>query len=545
MAPRISIPTNAPLSPTLRLDPTNPTVVKLLTRLARPSLLTLVLDWLDEHNAPLCTPYLNEADDDDDDDVDPADLYSPRSSLEDLRELYTDMQTRKGSKRDVIDRILEGDWRRGLTLYQLSMADLQYLYDHPQSQRWSAYRIVPLKIPTPQQADDQDAPQLEIDAASLAIPRFHPSTFLHNLQAQVLPDVKAHYNFDRPKNMALLVLRIFILDSPYNTNLATSAAPGASKRATSSLSSAAAASLDASRTIYIAFPDGGPYVYISKSQTVGPVTAGESKSLRALVVAGVPKALSRPRERVRLEPTALTTRNLRELMHRRGAGRTNTVGGGWGVYADEKKQKESPLDGVLPSPPLSEVGEGRPRKTAGEERKRGASPAKTREWRRLNRARTVAQARYGESARAGDGRGVERVDIVIADPFPRKALQDEEESDNGEDDEPREDSPQQQSSRGKPGRPNTTNKAVARARGPDNGRGDTDDDDDDGGGGTWRPSVKLTFHGSHVFAGLRQLVEAGIIDGEKMPGWLTGEEGVTVGAVRHGRIRGHNGSGLY
>ncbi|GJD01903.1 CHL4 family chromosome segregation [Colletotrichum higginsianum] len=60
----------------------------------------------------------------------------------------------------------------------------------------------------------------------------------------------------------------------------------------------------------------------------------------------------------------------------------------------------------------------------------------------------------------------------------------------------------------------------------------------------WAPNVKLTFHGSHVFAGMRQLVENGIIDGERMPGWLTGEEGVTVGAVRHGRIRGHKGSGL-
>jgi central kinetochore subunit Mis15/CHL4 len=60
----------------------------------------------------------------------------------------------------------------------------------------------------------------------------------------------------------------------------------------------------------------------------------------------------------------------------------------------------------------------------------------------------------------------------------------------------------------------------------------------------WRPFVRLTFHGSHVFAGIRQLVESGIIDGERMPGWMTGEEGVTIGAVRNGRIRGHKGSGV-
>lgn len=530
MAPRISIPTNAPLPPKLRLEPTNPTVLKILTRLTRPSLLSLVLDWLDERNASLCAPHLHSptADQEDDDhDIDPADLYPPEPSLAALRALYTDLQARKGSKRDVLDRILEGDWRHGLTLYQLAMADLQHLYEHPQSQRWTAYHIVPLKTPT-STVDDEAAP-LKVDAESLAIPRFHPSTFLQNLQAQVLPDVKAHYTFTRPENMALSMLRIFTLDSPYNTNLATTATSSstATKRTTS-------ATVDASRTIYIAFPDGGPYVYFSKSHAIGPApSASETKSsLRALVVEGVPKALSRPRQRVRLQPTALTTRNLHELLWRRGAGRTNTAGGGWGVYTDERRDKvESPLDCVLPSPPLSEDGEGTEEKT--EERKRGASPGALREERRLKRARVVSQARFGESARVDDGRGVERVDIVIDDPFrvPRVEVPEE----DGEDGE---DVSHSQRSREATGRPKPIDVALDRARGPNDG-GEEDDD-----GGTWRPSVKLTFHGSHVFAGMRQLVEAGIIDGEKMPGWLTGEEGVTIGAVRHGRIRGYQGSGL-
>lgn len=550
MAPRISIPTSAPLPATLRLDPANSTVLKTFNRLSRPALLTLVLDWLDESNAPLCAPYLrsprNGEDDDNDDDVDPTDLNPPMSSLEDLRELYSDMLMRKtGSKRELLDRILEGDWRRGLTMYQLSMADLQHLYDHPQSLAWTAYRIVPLKTPTPHQAEE-DAP-LELNAESLAIPRLHPSTFLQNLQAQVLPDVKAYCNFDRPKNMSLLVLRIFILDSPYNTNLAaTTASTTASgadyKRA------ALAMAFDTSRTIYIAFPDGAPYVYISKSQSIGQVTTGETRSLRALIVEGVPKALSRPRERVGLEPTKLTTKNLHELLHRKGSGRTNAAGGGWGIYADEKT-KESPLDVVLPSPPLSDVGEGKSENRSAKRKVTAAaadaSPATEREERRLKRAKVVAQARFGNSAKVDDGQGVERVDIVIDDAFPQRpdVPEGEEEEDAERDDE---EAAQQHSSRGGAGRRSTTRDAAFdRAR--------TQDDDDGGGGeedegvedeGTWRPSVRLTFHGSHVFAGIRQLVEAGIIDGEKMPGWLTGEEGVTIGAVRHGRIRGHKGSGL-
>ena len=54
-------------------------------------------------------------------------------------------------------------------------------------------------------------------------------------------------------------------------------------------------------------------------------------------------------------------------------------------------------------------------------------------------------------------------------------------------------------------------------------------------------STRIAFTGTHVFAGIRQLVEEGIIDGEKMPGWMTGEAAVTIGAVREGRIRAKDG----
>lgn len=514
---RISVPTTARLPSTLRIDSSSSTVLKHLNRLTRPSLLALVLDWLDDNNASICAPYLRDPEADNDDD-DPADLYPPLSTVEELRELYSDMQARKGSKREVVDRIVEGDWRHGLTLYQISMADLQHLYQNPTSQKWSAYHIMPLKIPTPQQAAEDDEP-LKIDSSSLEVPRFHPSTFLQNLQAQVLPDVKAHYSFDRPKDMALLLLRILILDSPYNTKLATSAADG-----------------DASRTIYVAFPDGSPYVYISKPQTIGPAASGDTKSLYALVIEGVPKALSRPRQRYTLKPTALNTRHIQELLHRRGAGRTNSTGGGWSIYADEKK-KESPLGTVLPSPPLSEADDSRSTNNSGQEkpsRKRAVSPDTARDERRLKRARLVAQARFGDSARIDDGKGVERIDIVIDDPFHTRM---DPMHDDGEAPERAPDSPQN-----RPVRRSIMDTAFDRAREPDDeggGGGDHVDDDE-----AWRPSVKLTFHGPHVFAGIRQLVEAGIIDGERMPGWLTGEEGVTIGAVRHGRIRGYKGSGI-
>ncbi|KAG7285539.1 hypothetical protein NEMBOFW57_010168 [Staphylotrichum longicolle] len=391
--PRVSVPTTARLPSSLRVPASNSAALKILSRLSRSSLLSVALDWLDDNNLPLTQPYLREDEYEDDDDADADDFYPPARSPHDLRELYISLQARKGSRREVLDRITEGDWRHGLTLYQLAMADLQYLHDHPTSQKWSAYRIQPLQ--PPQDPDNPSPPKP--DPSSLTIPRFHPSTFLRTLQTQILPDIKAHYNFDAHRSLPLLILRIFVLDSPYNTAAAAGGGGGGNLT-----------NFDSARTVYIAFPHASPHLFISKPTTTTTASSassggGEAKSLRNLLVEGIPKALSRPlrRERFALQGTGLVTRNLAEMVERRGAGRTNAAGGGWGWYADEKgvRARETPLDLVLPSPPLSVDEEG-------------------------------------------------------------------------------------------------------------------------------------------------QLVECGIIDGERMPGWMTGEEGVTIGAVRNGRIRGHKGSGL-
>ena len=126
---RISVPTTARLPSSLRVDPSNPAATKILSRLSRSSLLTVALEWLDDSNLPLARPYLREVaeddEDDDDDDDDTDDFYPPARSPQALRDLYISLQARKGSKREVLDRITDGDWRHGLTLYQLAMADLQ------------------------------------------------------------------------------------------------------------------------------------------------------------------------------------------------------------------------------------------------------------------------------------------------------------------------------------------------------------------------------------------------------------------------------------
>lgn len=507
---RFSIPTTARLPSSLRVDASNPAVLKSLNRLSRESLISLALDWLDDESLPNAIPYIERRDEDDEEETD--DIFPPCQSIDDLQQLYIDMQQQKGSKRDVVSRIIEGDWRLGLTLYQLAMADMAYFEQNPTSQKWSAYQILPLKNPTQDMNEDQ---VLRVDQKSLTIPRFHPSTFLQNLQTHVLPDVKAHYHFHRPKDIPVLLLRIFVVDSPYNTNLALS-----SRDATGT-----ATNFDSSRTVYIAFPDGSPALYITKSQAIGPSGSGESKSLQSLIVDGVPKALSRPRERYTLKSGNLQSKNLDALLEKKGFGRTNSAGGGWSIYSNEST-KVSPLDTVLPSPPLS-----RESSFSNINLKRGAPL--TESQRAIKKARLAAKARFGDSGIVTDRKGVEKVDIVIQDPFPSTSA-DFSEAEN-------EDTEQGDAAAGGKNRRKSKITAVIQEA---NFTAEEDQRNDTALSHRWTPTIKVTFSGAHVWAGVRQLVEAGIIDGERMPGWMTGEEGVTTGLVRHGRIRGHKGSGM-
>src|SRR5947207_11081179 len=102
----LSIPTSASLAHSQRIPSSNPNVFRTLHKLSRASLLSLVLDWLDERNQPLCEPYFAGDDEDNEDDS----IYAAARSLDELQEIYEDMQRRKGGKREVVDRVLEGDW---------------------------------------------------------------------------------------------------------------------------------------------------------------------------------------------------------------------------------------------------------------------------------------------------------------------------------------------------------------------------------------------------------------------------------------------------
>lgn len=250
-------------------------------------------------------------------------------------------------------------------------------------------------------------------------------------------------------------------------------------------------------------------------------------------------------ERYGLESTHLSAKNLEALCERRGGGREGGVGGGWGIYSETGKV-DNPLDlelntkGLedgnvqLPSPDPTEAEGGAMKE---KEVVLGMKRKPVEDSRVVKRRNLVAQGRFGNSARHGDGKGIERLDIRIEDPYPypstSKPLFGEIQSQPNEDDDTIIDT----KAKKRKGRRSTTDLELAHSA-PVDGVDDVEENNE------WRPDIRLIFQGQHVFAGIRELAELGIVDGERMPGWMTGEEGVSVGVVRDGRIKSGRGAGL-
>ena len=518
MPPRapLTLPTTSALPGSLRLSPMNPLASKTLLKLSRSSLLLLVQEWLEPQNQWSSAPSLAGDELDEEEEA----LYGLAQTLDELRETYLEMQERKGGKREVVDRVLEGDWRRGLSLQQMAMADMQYLLDHPTSERWTALKLVRVSNTSGVNDDPvNDAAKLERSP----LPYFQASGFLKNLQREVSPLVKAHYYLSRASSIPVNLLRIHISDSPYGNHKAL----------------ASKSSIDASKPIYVAFPDNTPLIYISTTSILGQSAGGDGRSLRKIVIDALPKAFSRPRERYTLKTTLLSARSLSALVALRGPGRSNVASGGWNIFADGTVEK-GPLSSVTWLSPLDGTGfDDKENMLVREDSvggKRGQKrsvdtdhmddPVKATSQKKRNH---VVAGRFGHSGIEGDGKAIERFEIRLEDPFISN-----ESNHNGANEAHR------SASRIETSRRAGRRSAISLL---DQNTEDIDESEHDNSG-AWAPQVQVTFHGSHVFAGLRKLAESGALYGEKMPGWMTGENGVSIGVVRNGRIRGNKGSGI-
>jgi central kinetochore subunit Mis15/CHL4 len=203
----------------------------------------------------------------------------------------------------------------------------------------------------------------------------------------------------------------------------------------------------------------------------------------------------------------------------RGGYKCNAAQGGWSIFVDGDVDP-SPLDGLAKAKRAD--GDDKENESHTVEKEEQDPEERVRKRRKL-----VAEGRFGTSGKTDDNKGIERLDIRIEDPYVGvlespssviKAATVIEESLEA-----------------------VSSTKTRRGRSAASPSSDTSELSDSV---SWRPEILLKFNGSHVFAGIRKLVEEGVVDGERMPGWLTGEAGVSIGVVREGRVMGSHGSGL-
>jgi central kinetochore subunit Mis15/CHL4 len=487
-----------------RLSTSHREVQRTFTKLSRQSLVSLAQQWLSKKNRDFCKPFLlsdrkNSEDEDDEE------LYEPAQSYEELLETYRELAARKGGRREVLDRILEGDWRTGISMYQLATAEIQYLLDHPNALRWTAKRLTKIASARPAVTD------MEVTNDSDHLPRFQAQTFMANLARELTPLMKAHYLITRIKTSPMTILRVYIHDSPYSTEGSLAVDTN---------------SADSAKAVFFVWPNGSPFVYSSLATLTGQVVGDDGRHLRDIVQQAIPKAFSRPSARYQLTNTNFTTKSLAALLTYRGPGKSNAATGGWSIFQDHSFSQNA-LDFIT-----TQKGDGQDKASANKPATNGATkpgpgrPKRAAEYAdtpEAKRRKEVAAGRFGTSAQPEDGQGLERFEVRIDDSFPaangRHHAQEDGDASNLE-------VPTTNQSRR--GRPSLLDRTAE----------DLEDIQNEEG---WVPNVRVAFQGTHVFAGIRQLVEEGIVDGEKMPGWMTGEAGVTIGSVREGRIRSREG----
>ncbi|ORX98542.1 centromere protein Chl4/mis15/CENP-N [Clohesyomyces aquaticus] len=484
-----------------KLPVTHREVVRTFSKLSRLALISLVHQWLSKKSRDFCRPYLAA---DEDPDVDPdRQMYEPAHSYEELQEVYKELAARKGGRKEVVDRILEGDWRLGISMYQLATAEIQHLLEHPGALRWTAKRLAKVRNPKLPETD------MEVTNESEHLPRFQAQTFMMNLAKELVPLMKSHFFITRIKTLPMTILRVYVHDSPYSTEASLAADTNGP---------------DGAKAVFFIWPNGSPFVFVSLSTHLGQAVGDEGRHLRDVVLQSIPKAFSRPSARYQLQGTSFSARSLSALLTYRGPGKTNAAAGGWSIFADHSFNQNA-LDFVT-APRASQeasgslenemavssirVGPGRPRRVVDNT-----------ETPETKRRRRVAEGRFGSSAKPNDGQGVEHFEVRIDDPFPAIP--------HGPGAQADVDTSEISNSGGKQtrkGRPSLLDRTAEDMEDIESERADV-----------WVPDVRIAFSGSHVFAGVRQLVETGVVDGEKMPGWMTGESGVTQGAVRSGRMK--------
>lgn len=544
MAPRNSVraPTNAPVPHSLRVPSTAQSLLRSLNRLTKFSLINLALQWLQDDNQPACIPYL-VTNRNLEEEVDEDYLWTPAETIEELRLTYNRMKFENTiTKRHIIDRILDGDWRRGLSLYQVASIDFQYLSENDKALRWTALKLVPYS----DDGDDQEEPlrkRRKINPGPY--PTISPSTFLQNLQHEISPLVKAHYHHYRirtPENLSLL--RVCVSESPYINPQASVQSP--------------LLFTDPSRLIFIALPDSCPYIYVSVSGATKQSSSTKKKSLPAgmdvaslkrTVLEAIPKALSKAQNRYSLESTSLTARSLSTMLALRGNSGTNAANGVYTIFAK----------GVVDNSPIDAQ-----RTTFAQKILQACEREKDNECDSTHPELSLRSREQGtdrtalaeksinllQSANPGSGEAKMELKIAAAARFGMAGLQ-QKDTDSTEEESASKttDVLDRLQIRLDEDLFSRTGRRPAKAHGTphyDIHPFDQTSPSEQKSTATHRQDsarMTLTFQGSNVILGIRKLVELGAIKVDKLPSWMTGEEAISGGTARQGLVVHGKGGG--
>ncbi|KAF3934606.1 hypothetical protein ABW20_dc0101602 [Dactylellina cionopaga] len=396
-------------------------------------------------------------------------------ALEDVEETYRQMNSRK----DMAERVFEREWRDGLTMHQVAQLDIQYVLDHPSSLKWTTCELV-----------------LEEGKKSVGdkLPKFQPVVFCKSLLEIMGPMVQCHPYYIIHPTLPLTLVRLS-LHNPFP--LPNIPPP-------------------ANQIFYLAIPDSSPHLFFTPQRS----------NLADICRKSLPIALSSQHRRYDLVSASLSAKTLEALVTRKGHERGDIGGGGgWSVYAAEGELAVdgSPLETTRPK---QKTNKRRSLEADSEDEIPTDEEGKER-WKR----KKVAEGRFGNSAIADDRSGLERVEVRLREVWPReKELP----------------GPLKLASRNKAGEVITDLKGKGRGRPRKANAQDASINHEDDSlnvdeefpwkGKNWMPNIDVVLEGTHVFAGVRTLVEEGVFDGEKIPTWMTGEEGKSIGTVKRGTI---------
>jgi central kinetochore subunit Mis15/CHL4 len=330
--------------------------------------------------------------------------------------------------------------------------------------------------------------------------------------------------------------------------------------------------MDTARTLYIAFPDSCPYVYVALSGSGG---GGSKKGvampkvdiavLKRTVLEAVPKAFSRPQQRYALEATALTAKSLATLCTLRGNGRSGACQGAYSIFADASAET-GPLHVLKPSiqskisaadeydedsrTPESSgaLNRTRKRKALGE-RDSNMQPGTAKDGKEFKKRNVEVARRFGTTGlsdakhRAPIDRLHVRLQADVPSPEDDAVSTRHDVDTNASAGQPTAHvtrkskklsvldifDPQKNSSKFETQIPPGCLAQCRSNTAPTNPPLDA--------------GVTLTFQGTDVFAGIRTLAQLGFVDLNKMPAWMTGEEGVSTATVRNGVVVDGRGGG--